>query len=629
VALTPVRNPGGGQRYLMLLAGEGGQEIRLYRSRSTDGTDDGPTDLTAPTVSWVEFEAFTGDDLGTGWPCCDSQSPQMLNFVREGSLDGDLYLIGSYNPTSVLGIGGGRDYFLLHRVNVDAYGNPGHPLLTRIETLHVTTNSIAGDTAHFTGSTGVYVSPSGELILYANEHEEQGPFGIDPISGEAHRSVRAGEWRHREMVRPGSPTLQPSVEAPGSYAVNEGSSVTVSATGRQATTRAWLQLFANRNLGLTDDDFNSELVFDFDDRSSEDYDNLPANVPFFNDEASAWRWFAPQGCTLEADQHSIDDGNFPGLYKQLPGDGTVHSASNLSLVLADNGAGSMDDMISAVRFFCDDYYNATIGVSWDLDRNGSFETVGGSAVVSAAGLDGPGNLSVPVRAQHPTDTTALGQSAPQSVQVVVRNVAPAITTFGLFNSAGGQIGSDVPFALVGVSVVARGTFTDPGTPDHQTAGLNWGDGTLNDSGVFNRFSDAFGGRVGEVEHAHVYAAASNYTVVLAVTDDDGGGTSASTALTVVTPEQAIGSVIASLDQLIANTPGSKSKLRKALESARRALSGGNTGSSNDGALDKLRDGDRDAARAKVLEAISDLQDAAGADVAPLIAILQQVAQALT
>src|SRR5688572_18697294 len=65
VALTPVRNPSGGQRYLMALGGEGGQELRLYRSLSTDPDDqNGPSDLKAGNLEWETLNRFTGAELG-------------------------------------------------------------------------------------------------------------------------------------------------------------------------------------------------------------------------------------------------------------------------------------------------------------------------------------------------------------------------------------------------------------------------------------------------------------------------------------------------------------------------------------------------------------------------------------
>jgi hypothetical protein len=97
VALTPVRNPfGAGQRYLMALAGEGGQELRLFRSLSSDPeVDSAASDLKDKTLDWEPLGRFTGAELGSFWPCCSSQSHQTLNFVREGSLDGALYLVGA------------------------------------------------------------------------------------------------------------------------------------------------------------------------------------------------------------------------------------------------------------------------------------------------------------------------------------------------------------------------------------------------------------------------------------------------------------------------------------------------------------------------------------------------------
>ena len=396
VALTPVRNPSGaGERYLMAIAGESGQELRLYRSLSTDVDDqNAASDLKAENLDWEEINRFTGAELGSFWPCCSSKSHQTLNFVRErsqttpGGLDGALYLIGAYNPSAVRSPGGGEDYFTLYRVNVDVHGNPQSPLLTHVKRLHVTTKSLAGDTSHFAGSTGVYVSPSGELILYANEHDEQGPLGPDPISGQLRRAVRGGEWRHREMVRPGSPTLKPSVAPVGLFAVDEGGTVTLTGTGRPRSTRPWLQLFIDPGLGLSDENFNLELVYDYDDRDVEDYDNLPIMDSALNDEGSSLRWFAPQGCGVEVDEHSSDDTRFPGGFKLLPGLASPFAYPNLGLIQWDNGTGSPNDQISAVRFSCDNYYSAPIAVSWDLNGDGSYETNGTSASFSAASFDG-------------------------------------------------------------------------------------------------------------------------------------------------------------------------------------------------------------------------------------------------
>jgi hypothetical protein len=608
VALTPVRNPfGPGQRYLMAVAGEDGTELRLYRSLSTDvdHPQNGPSDLKATNLDWEEIDRFSGAELGSFWPCCSSKSHQMLNFVREGTLDGALYLIGAYNPSAVLSPGGGEDFFTLYRVNVDSHGNPASPLLTHVERLHVTTNSIAGDTSHFAGSTGVYVSPSGELILYANEHEEQGPLGRDPLNGHLRRSVRAGEWRHRQMVRPGSPTLKPSVEPVGSFVVDEGGTATLTTTGRPPTTRAWLQLFRDTGLGLSDDNFDKELVFDYDDRDVEDYDDIPKMYSDFNDEASSMRWFAPQGCTVEVDEHSRDDDRFPGGYKILGNDFRVWAQPNLASIHWDNGSDSVNDRISAVRFSCDNYYGAPIAVSWDLNGDGTYETNGTSATFSAASFDGPTIAMVATRAKHPTDTTPLG-TGNTLVPVEVRNVAPTIASAAVTDPLGRDLAGGANVAIAGVPVRLAVTFTDPGRADTQTASVAWGDGTIDTA--FQTFSDARNGAVGRLGDSYAYAAPGTYDIVATVTDDDEGASAVSFTIEVLSIEQAILQVVETIDALLMTA--TDPTVRAALLDARDELVGNHGGTPpTNGALDMLDAGDPVSAITKLSSALSFLMTA--------------------
>ncbi len=630
VALTPVHNPAGpGMRYLMLLTGETNQEVRLYRSLPTNEEDES-TDLASRQLRWEELGTWTGeqlDDPGLDtWPCCSSQSHQTIAFVRQQSLDGSLYLIGAFNDEPAIAPGGGQDFLDLYRVLVDRYGNPESStrLFDHIERKHVTTDSIGGDTAHFAGSTGVYVSPSGELIVYSTEHTNQGPLDAD-----GKRTIRGGEWRHREMVRSDSPTLRPGVEVSSPSEVDEGSDIVLSAHGRAPATRAWIQLFIEDGLGLTDDPFNIEVVADFEDRDKDDFDDFTKLLWYFNDDASSWRWFAPQGCTINAYQHSIGDSSFPGRYKALAGDGLVGAdlvkeAADLDAVQSDNAPGSMDGMISAVGFDCGSYYTIPIGIRWDLDGDGSFETVGENPVFSAAALDGPSVVGVPVRAQHPTDSSPLGRSGPLTVDVRVRNVAPSIGSFALVDSGGLVVGSDVPFALVNVPYTGRATFTDPGTVDHQTARLAWGDGVSESSLEFETFSDAFGGALGELAHRHTYAAAGGFTIQLTVTDDDAGVESRSIGVSVLTPLQALEAIVDALDALIAAASGDAQ--RKALQGARDKLTGNNLGDAANGAIEMLAKGNTQAVLEKLAQAIDELRDAeaAGADVGALIALLVQI-----
>lgn len=135
--------------------------------------------------------------------------------------------------------------------------------------------------------------------------------------------------------------------------------------------------------------------------------------------------------------------------------------------------------------------------AWDLDNNGSFETVGQSVSFSAAALDGPTSQTVKVKA---TDTGGL--SAEASVSVDVTNVAPSVTAaFGANSvSCGPNNGS--------LTV----NFSDPAAADTHTAVIDWGDGnTQNVGAVTSPFS-----------FQHTYALAGTYTATITVTDDDGG-----------------------------------------------------------------------------------------------------------
>ena len=673
VALAPVYNPfGPGLRYVMLVAGKNNREVRLYRSLSTtlidhDGNlvldENGSTDLKSPFLNWQLLRSWTDQQLQADfcsqapncdvplcvmfgpdppppypsdpdcrsvhkWPNSGSQAHQMFNFVRQGSLDGPLFLIGTRNTDPLIFPGGGTDFMDLYRVEIDRYGNPGERLFTHIESKHVSTDSIGGggDTSHFAGSTGVYVSPSGELIVYASQHNNEGPFELLPGGEQGRRTVRIGEWRHREMVRPDSPTLRPSVETHGAFEVDEGSAIALSAQGRAAITKAWIQLFEDDGAGLSDNfEGNDWLVSDYEDWDKDDFDDFTELLWYFNDEAGSWRWFAPVGCTLRVNEHTFDDSNFPGSRtRTLFGEGIVKEKLDLDAVQNDDATGSMDNKISSVQFFplgsdtfpdCRDYYNAPINVGWDFNLDGTFETFGDNPTFSAAELDGPSVSSVPVRAQHPTDFTELGRSDPASVNVSIRNVAPTIGTFALVDSLGLKIGIDFPFALVNLDYSAQSSFTDPGKPDHQTATLDLGVGPIIPSSAFDLFVDAFGGATGQVRQSHAYGATGTYTIKLEVTDDDGGRATASSSFDVVSPTEALLWVVTQINALESGT--TNNQIIAALRDARYNLTGNPRGSPRNGAVQLLANGDLVAALVKIGAAIQSLEAAEGLGAADL------------
>ena len=621
-AATRPEPPCAAGRYLMVITGGDNRVLQFYLS-TTD-------DLSSPSLSWWPIETFEADHgldceplggcvprlspdeiyLGENWP----DYHQTLQFLRESDLNGTLYLAGA------IGHFMGDDFIYLYRVDfvdnevkLKSYfrhhkiSHPAHDQLAYSERL-----------ANFGAASTFHVTPSGELLFYATEHDNDGPTGSNDRG-----TVKMGEWRHRDMVRPGSPTLAPTVNAGGPYVANEGSSIELAAIAGPPATKAWVQLYEHPSYAGRD------VVVDFDDRGKDDFDNFdhldsPYLLPELdiNDEASSLRWFAPVGCTIRANYD--DDPVAPLAARRL----TLLSAvgplgySDLEHVLNDAGTGETDDTFTSVQFLgdCEDYYSRQMDVVWDLDHDGTPET--NSPTVDVLAEEGPALLQVPVYATHPVDLrTGVG-----SAVVTVLNVAPSIQSFAAFNPGGREIGSEVPFAIVGQRITARAAFSDAGRLDHQSASVDWGDGTVDS--VFDQFTDAFGGQEGLLQHGRRYLTAGTYDVALTVTDDDLGTGGAELQLRVLSPTQAVAGIIDLLDALIASSTNVQARAR--LIQARKALAGNVTGFGNDGALHKLQEKQTAAAVARLQNALSDLgvAQANGVDVSVLIALIEDVIAAL-
>lgn len=116
--------------------------------------------------------------------------------------------------------------------------------------------------------------------------------------------------------------------------------------------------------------------------------------------------------------------------------------------------------------------------------------------------------------------------------------------------------------------------------------------------------------------------------MLSVSDVGGRVGSSSSAVRVVTPEQAVGKIIGQLDAAIAGA--ADMNVRRNLERERRAQAGSN-GQSNNGALSMMRAGNKQAATAFLQQTINRLRkaQAGGADVALQLALLEQVVAALS
>ena len=612
IAVTPLPDKPGepGPRYLMAIIEGFHPDDPIYFYRSSPHADG----LANPALSWEFVGKATDPNIG-------DDAHQSLHFLREGNIDGALYITGARGHAEVGPLFEDRDRIDLYRVECDtAFCEPGEDvhLTPRFNGRRITPRPSTGGAllASLAAATGFHETPSGELIFYATEHDNDGPDG----------TVRAGEWRHINLVRDGSPTLLPSAVVNGPYTVDEGSSVSLTGSASPGVTKAAIQLFHQVDFGGSD--FSTFYpVVDYADRDLDDFDNfflLELQLfPFFThaDKARSWKWFAPVDCSIQAQDH---EGSVLDETKTLVGTGSQEQDPHLSIVPNDGGTDDIDQEVDAVKFLedCDQYYATPVALQWDLDGDGSFETSGSPVTFPATTLDGPSVVQVAARAEHP----AGGPSGQASATVTVRNVAPSLTPLRLTDIFGNVVNVNVPFVLTGLPVVMSAAFNDPGLPDHQTATLAWGDGAVDPQNAFFFFNEAFGDGTGAAVHAHIFTAPGNRTIQLAVTDDDGGTGSQAATIAVRTPLQAVEQIIAQLDAVIAST--TDPRVRRDLERARRALAGNPNGSN--GALEKIRNGQTAAAIAFLNQAIRELQDAqqGGANVGQMITLLQQVIAAL-
>jgi len=591
IAVTPM--PDG--HYLLVATGGAHNEFFFwYRS---DGTD-----LSAPDLTWTFVIKSPGPDV--------EDAHQTLTFFREDDIGGTLFLAGVRGK-----FGSDHDARDLYQVTCETKNClPGERvnLTTRINARRIVPFATIGGLAkqaNGAAASGFYITPSGELLMYVTEHDNDGPDG----------TVKAGEWHHKDLAHLGSDNFLPRILLHDPYVVDEGSTTTLTAFAAPPIVKPWIALYTQ-----TDNEGLYPMI-DFEDWFRDDYDNLGnldlipfPGSPTMDDTTKSWAYYAPVGC-------SIDLFDFEGhRQKTLPGTGFPKHDLDLTTVQNDDGDGNMDEKVDGVRFEenCSTYYETPTLLSWDTDRNGSFETPGTQAPFSAATLDGPSTVEIRLLAQHPFG----GNEKSAFAEVTVRNVPPAVGIVILTDAAGRVVGGTVSAVIVGSPVTADALFSDPGLPDHQTAGLAWGDGAVDTQAAFSLFDQAFGDGAGRVTHSHRYTAPGVYSIALTVTDDDGGAGTSNASLRVLTPAQATQEVIDAINQLLGTA--TDFKVKKALDKALKALAGNPIGSN--GALQKINTNQKAAAIASLQQAIDALVAAqdTGADTAQLIALLQSVISAL-
>lgn len=597
-------------RWLLVVAGLKDLEVRFYVSDSTDLKDE-HLGWTLADTFWPEDDPLVeycggwpggspnpfGGDFG--WPGggLTDVAYQSLNLVREDGPGGTLYLIGGRATSQIPGLG--SDWFDLYRVEEHADGTIG---LACVHKHHVQTwptldpsPLFKHNLAHFAAATGVHVTPSGQLVLYGTEHDNDGPGG----------TVKFGEWRNFDMVTDGSPSYDPTVAPTSTWTVPEGGSVDIRAIAAPPTTKAWVQLFADPD--WTDDRY---VVIDYDDWVLDDHDdfrNLDEG-PFgdgFSNQATSARWFAPIGCRIVLRDHPLSNPDPGDDTATIFGTGVPQKVAHLDNLPHDNGQGGMDDDVTAVVFDegCDAYYDPSrYDVSWDLDADGTYETAGPTPTFSAAGLDGPTLRSPGIRVEHPDD----GRTGNAVGEIRILNVAPTVTTGSLLDPAGRDVLTDDVPLLTGIPLQLTATFDDAGEPDTHSVSIDWGDGTTTDTSGLAQFTPATGPGEGSLAVSHEPAAAGTRTITLTITDDDGGTVMVSAEVTVLQPAAAIQWVADELSDL---RPGLSGDDRAVVEGIIASLLGQQGDGSSDGAIDHIEGRSVVAAMVALDDAVDALEHA--------------------
>jgi len=164
--------------------------------------------------------------------------------------------------------------------------------------------------------------------------------------------------------------------------------------------------------------------------------------------------------------------------------------------------------------------------TWDLDNDGSFETLGQTATFSAAGLDGPDSRTVILQVCDDK-----GACATSSATVSITNVAPTIALSGATSVHEGSH-----------HTLTLGVVTDPGDDTVTQYIIHWGDGGT------DTYTSA-----GDVTHTYADGDASQ-TITVDLVDKDGTHTEASSlSLTVNNVVPTVGEITAPLDPLQVNT----------------------------------------------------------------------------
>lgn len=217
------------------------------------------------TTGFVHFDTWDKDELRTEIGDDDFGDYQSLNLVTQ--CDGTQFLVGTHqNGFSQQDF---ADTFRLEN------GAGDDVVITKVAAKHVVCDDLGEAQCNLDAAAGIYIDPDGQILLYATEHDNDGPGG----------TVKMREFR----------------PAPHASCTN--------------VRDAWVELFADHSFS------GRSLMLDFVDRNLRDYSDFD-NTEDFGDVPSSAFFCLPEGLTLRLREHN----GFRGGQRDLVGSGAFDSS---------------------------------------------------------------------------------------------------------------------------------------------------------------------------------------------------------------------------------------------------------------------------------------------------------------
>jgi hypothetical protein len=332
-------------RLLLVTTGNNGSPIYGYEimrnGKSTIDLRWNPVDPPLYLKPLFTYDAAVKD---IGWPT-GFQSLQTTNLFTDCNT-GEIFLMGGYNLSPFENTS--RDRLGIWKID------PLTGTLTPVNKRQIWCEFDHMDrVCNMAAASGFYVSPSGDLIMYATEHDNDGPNATVRMSEFSSQDGYDQDGAYRPTAIPG-----------GTYTGQPNAPVAVDGTASEpAIAQARVELYDEPNFG------GRGLVIDYPDHGKEDYRHL-SRVEDYNDEASSVRWRVPKGCEAVL----FDDKDYKGPRVTLPAaQGGPQADANLK---------SFNDDTTSVQFYgdCD---GRIVSWSWDVGDNGSVEATGPTATVMA------------------------------------------------------------------------------------------------------------------------------------------------------------------------------------------------------------------------------------------------------